>query len=210
MVFIRIIAHQSPISLFMKKIILLLLLSPLFCKSQSATYEDSLNIYIKQYVQDHEVVKGEDKKLLQFYPANKQYRIAAIFERKQNSEWFWMNTSGTMKQQYRVFGVLSFAVRDTLLQLNVYQSKSLMTTNDYKDYLFVPFTDKTNGFQTYGGGRYIDLRMPDIKSDVYILDFNKAYNPYCAYASGYHCPIPPKENDLKVGIQAGEKNYLKH
>jgi len=194
----------------MKKIILLLLLSPLFCKSQSQVYEDSLNNYIRQYVQDHEVVKGEDKKLMQFYPVNKQYRIKAIFEKKQNSEWFWMNTSGTMKQQYRVYGSLSFTVKDTLLQINVYQSKSLMTTKDYSDYLFVPFIDKTSGFQTYGGGRYIDLKITDIQNNICILDFNKAYNPYCAYASGFNCPIPPKENELKVSIQAGEKNYLKH
>ena len=205
-----IIGHQNLINLFMKKFIFLLLISPLFCKSQSLKYEDSLNNFMKQYLKDHEVVKGEDKKLLQFYPVNRQCRIAAAFTKKENSEWFWMNTSGTMKQQYRVYGVLSFTIQDTLLQLNVYQSKSLMATKDYSDYLFVPFTDKTNGFETYGGGRYIDLKMDDIKNTLCVLDFNKAYNPYCAYASGFNCPIPPKENDLKVNISAGEKNYLKH
>jgi len=191
-----------------KQIILILCLAPLFCKSQSS-YEDSIRNYIHQYVQDHEVVKGDDKKSLQFYSPNRIYKVTAVFEKKNNSEWFWMSTSGTMKQQYRVYGILSFKIADTMLRLNVYQSQSLMATKDYSDYLFVPFTDKTTGFDSYGGGRYIDLRMGDINNNSCVLDFNKAYNPYCAYASGYNCPIPPKENDLNIYIRAGEKNYLK-
>jgi uncharacterized protein len=191
-----------------KQIICILCLAPFFCKAQSS-YEDSIRNYIQRYVNDHEVVKGEDKKSLQFYSANKAYRVSAAFEKKNNSEWFWMNTSGTMKQQYRVYGVLSFKIADTLLRLNVYQSQSLMATKDNSDYLFVPFTDKTTGFETYGAGRYIDLRIGDINNNSCVLDFNKAYNPYCAYASGFNCPVPPKENDLNISILAGEKNYLK-
>ncbi|MBL0358900.1 MAG: DUF1684 domain-containing protein [Chitinophagaceae bacterium] len=194
----------------MKKIIFCLLISPLFCKSQPQVYEDSLNKFIQQYVKEHEVVKGEDKKMMQFYPPDKAYRLRARFERKENSEWFWMNTSGTMKQQYRVYGVLSFIIQNTALQLNVYQNKSLITTKEYGDYLFVPFTDSTSGFETYGGGRYIDLKLADIQNIHCAIDFNKAYNPYCAYEAGYNCPIPPKENGLKVSIKAGEKNFLKH
>ncbi|WP_192347263.1 DUF1684 domain-containing protein [Algoriphagus sp. Y33] len=70
-----------------------------------------------------------------------------------------------------------------------------------KPVLFLPFTDQTNGGETYGGGRYMGLTIPT--GDTIELDFNKAYNPYCAYASGYACPIPPKENDLEVPIRAG-------
>ena len=147
---------------------------------------------------------------MQFFPVNKQYRVTAVFQPTENSDWFWMNTSGAMKQQHRVYGVLSFKLQDTTLQLNVYQSKSLMATKEYGDYLFLPFTDKTSGFETYGGGRYIDLKLSDIKGSSCIIDFNKAYNPYCAYASGFNCPVPPKENDLNVSIKAGEKNYMKH
>lgn len=119
-----------------------------------------------------------------------------------------MSTSGTMKQQYRVCGILSFKIADTLLRLNVYQSKSLMATKDYSDYLFVPFTDKTTGFETYGAGRYIDLKIGDINNNSFILDFNKAYNPYCAYAAGFNCPVPPKENDLNISILVGEKKLF--
>ena len=75
----------------------------------------------------------------------------------------------------------------------------------YKDYLFLPFTDPTNGVTTYGGGRYLDLMIPATK--VVQLDFNKAYNPYCAYSGNYSCPIPPEENHLEIEIKAGVKKY---
>jgi hypothetical protein len=69
--------------------------------------------------------------------------------------------------------------------------------------LFVPFTDLTSGSETYPGGRYIDLDLT--KSGIYVLDFNRAYNPYCYYNKTYDCPIPPRENRLQVPIRAGEK-----
>jgi uncharacterized protein (DUF1684 family) len=84
-----------------------------------------------------------------------------------------------------------------------------MQRAEYKNYLFIPFTDATNGTDTYEGGRYIDLSIPDIKDTNVIVDFNKAYNPYCCYTGGYDCPIPPKENALTVAINAGEMKYKK-
>jgi uncharacterized protein (DUF1684 family) len=81
----------------------------------------------------------------------------------------------------------------------------------YKDYLYLPFKDFTNGESTYGGGRYLDFKMSDIQENqTIIIDFNKAYNPYCAYSDGYSCPIPPSENHLQVFIEAGEKNIKDH
>ncbi len=80
----------------------------------------------------------------------------------------------------------------------------------FKDELFIPFTDLTSGESSYGGGRYIDINVNDIVGGSFELDFNKAYNPYCAYVTGkYNCPIPPKENNLSVAIQAGEKIFGK-
>ena len=78
-----------------------------------------------------------------------------------------------------------------------------MITPGYENSLFVPFTDLTNGKETYGGGRYMDVEIPE--GDSIVLDFNKAYNPYCAYSTNYSCPIPPKENDLPISINAGLK-----
>lgn len=95
--------------------------------------------------------------------------------------------------------------------MNLYQSQGLMGSNEYKNYLFLPFTDATTGVETYESGRYIDLLTTDIVNNTVTIDFNKAYNPYCAYVSDvYNCPIPPKENHLRVAIRAGEKMYGKH
>jgi hypothetical protein len=85
----------------------------------------------------------------------------------------------------------------------------LLAREETRDYLFIGFTDMTSAAETYGAGRYIDCVTGDIRGNTMLLDFNKAYNPYCAYAAGYNCPIPPRENDLPVAILAGEKNYGK-
>ena len=85
-----------------------------------------------------------------------------------------------------------------------------MSTAQYRDHLFIPFTDATSGEETYESGRYIDLEIKDIKGDRVLLDFNRAYNPYCAYVTGkFNCPIPPIENRLKIAIPAGEKSFSK-
>jgi uncharacterized protein (DUF1684 family) len=93
------------------------------------------------------------------------------------------------------------------LQLTIYQNIDLMNQQGYEDYLFIPFNDLTNGMETYGGGRYLDVQQGE--GDTLTLDFNKAYNPYCAYNPKYSCPIPPDENKLDVEIRAGEKNFDK-
>ena len=82
-------------------------------------------------------------------------------------------------------------MRDTAVTLTIYQSEALMKKPDYEDYLFLPFKDMSNYTYSYGGGRYMDLRFDDIKDSTIVLDFNKCYNPYCAYTDGYNCPIPP-------------------
>ncbi|MCI0396478.1 MAG: DUF1684 domain-containing protein, partial [Chloroflexi bacterium] len=73
-----------------------------------------------------------------------------------------------------------------------------------------PFRDTTNGQETYGAGRYLDSHRPGLNQlgpDRFEVDFNYSYNPYCAYSEYYSCPLPPRENWLKVPIRAGEKNY---
>lgn len=187
---------------------LFLLFLPCIAFAQTS-YEGSLNLFLKKYVADHEVVAGNDKHKMKFYPVQQQYRMTAVFERKENSPWFMMSTSGNTKQQYRVYGIIRFNLHDTAVALNIYQSRSLMSSEKYKEHLFIPFTDLTSGRETYDGGRYIDLSISDIFNNSYTIDFNKAYNPYCAYTTGYNCPIPPKENDLPVAVKAGELNYGK-
>jgi uncharacterized protein (DUF1684 family) len=91
-----------------------------------------------------------------------------------------------------------------LLEKNVKLSKN----KAYKNYLFIPFKDKTSGNETYGGGRYLDVTVPN--SELTWLDFNTAYNPYCAYSYRYSCPIPPTVNTLPIEIRAGEKTPSGH
>ena len=91
------------------------------------------------------------------------------------------------------------------LKLNVYRNIDLSKTEEYKDHLFLPFSDLTSGKESYIGGRYIDLKIP--KGKTIAVDFNQAYNPYCAYNHKYSCPLVPLENDLKVEIKAGVKTF---
>jgi uncharacterized protein (DUF1684 family) len=121
-----------------------------------------------------------------------------------------MAASGPTKKLYRIYGKAHFSLHDTVVTLNIYQSQELMQMAQYKDDLFIPFTDATSGVETYEGGRYFDFTIHDIKDNSLVIDFNKAYNPYCAYVSRvYSCPIPPKENHLAIAIKAGERKYGK-
>lgn len=182
-----------------------------FFSSAQETYEDSLQDFIRNYIDKHEVVTGDNKKYLNFFPVNKNYRVTARFEMVKNGSWFSMETSGATKKVYRVYGIIHFTIHDTAVKLNIYQSQQLMGMEEYKEHLFLPFTDLTTGEESYPSGRYIDLTFTDIADNKVVIDFNKAYNPYCAYVSDkYNCPVPPRENNLNVAILAGEKNYGKH
>jgi uncharacterized protein (DUF1684 family) len=181
-----------------------------FSFAQNKSYTDSVETFLKKYVKEHEVVTGKDKELMTFFPLDEKYRISCRFERTPNSPWFRMESSGQIKRNYRTYGILHFIINDTALTLQIYQSQDLMTSAQYRDHLFIPFTDATSGEETYESGRYIDLEIKDINKDGLMIDFNKAYNPYCAYVSGkYNCPIPPAENRLTVAIRAGEKAFKK-
>lgn len=192
-----------------------LLLAVVMCISGFAfaqkndTYTAAIKAYQKIYVDSHEVVKGKDKKQFHFFPINKNYNVSAYFERIYDTVGFTMNTSaGTLKYYYK-YGRLDFVIDGRECLLFVYQGKDLMQTEQYKDYLFVPFTDATTGNESYGSGRYLEFYKYDIAGDSLRVDFNKAYNPYCAYATGFKCPVPPKENRLILPIKAGEMNFGK-
>ncbi|HEV7330737.1 MAG TPA: DUF1684 domain-containing protein [Flavisolibacter sp.] len=192
----------------MKNILLLIaLFVSTTCFAQDG-FTDSLQTFRENYIQTHEVVLGRNRSKMTFYPIWSGYRIVARFTKADNSQWLSFPTSGKTNQVYKVYGTLHFRLNGKNLLLNVYQSQDLMQSEAYRNYLFLPFTDATNGSETYEGGRYIDLTIQDIQNNTVLLDFNKAYNPYCAYVSGkYNCPIPPKENALPVAIKAGEKAF---
>jgi uncharacterized protein (DUF1684 family) len=140
---------------------------------------------------------------LLFYPINYAACVEAHFVRDSSQAPFAMTTSNARRPLYRKYGELHFTLDNRPQRLTVYQSLDLQRKKGYEDYLFVPFTDQTNGHTSYGGGRYLDLRLGQIKEGQLVLDFNRAYNPYCAYSPEYSCPVPPTENRLPVAIEAG-------
>lgn len=172
-------------------------------------YVEQLQAYQKNYVTGHEVVAKKDKKYFRFFPISPAYQVSCGFERITDTIGFTMTTSAQTLKHFYTYGRLDFTVAGTPCHLYVYQGKDLMLVNAYQDYLFVPFTDATTGEESYGSGRYLEFYKQDIRNNTLQLDFNKAYNPYCAYSSGYKCPIPPKENRLPVAIRAGEMNFGK-
>lgn len=144
-------------------------------------------------------------KELPYFPVNPAYKVKATFVRDSSQAPFKMKTSTGRLPDYVKYGELHFTLSGNPYVVTVYQNLELIQKPEYKDYLFIPFMDETNGFDTYGGGRYLDFRIPSTAK--VILDFNLAYNPYCAYSPNYSCPIPPAENHLKVKLEAGEKSY---
>lgn len=144
---------------------------------------------------------------LEFFEPDTNYRVWARLDRTPDALPFQMQTSTDEQAAERVYGILSFTLGGRPYELEVYQSPELVLEAGYEDYLFLPFSDLTNGKGTYEGGRYIDLRIPE--GDSILLDFNKAYNPYCAYNPKYSCPLVPEVNRLEVEIPAGVKAFKK-
>ncbi|MDO1499934.1 DUF1684 domain-containing protein [Winogradskyella maritima] len=144
---------------------------------------------------------------LDFFEFDSTYVVNAFLERTPNTEWFKMKTTTDRLSEERVYGILQFEIGDQSFSLNVYQGKENMQTEGYEDYLFLPYLDNTNGVTSYGGGRYIDLRIP--KGNEIIVDFNKSYNPLCVYNKRYSCPIVPRINYMDIEVKAGMKDYKK-
>ncbi len=193
----------------MKYLFTLILFTGSNSYAQHKGYTDSLKAFQQNYVATHEVVKGDDKKCFNFFPVDKAYCVTATFEKISGIDNLKMKTSKGSSQQYFRYGKITFSINNIVCRLYLYQSPELMKISQYKDYLFLPFTDNTSASESYGGGRYIDITIGDIKNNRLVIDFNKAYNPYCAYTSGFNCPIPPHESDLPVAISAGEKVFGK-
>ena len=150
-------------------------------------------------------------KKLEFYPTNKKYRVVAKLEKTIDPPIFEMPTTTERKPLYIKYGMLTFTLDGIAHKIPIYQNKDLKRVPQYRDFLFLPFTDKTSGEGSYGGGRYLDILTTDEKKDgTIVIDFNKAYNPYCAYSDRYSCPLTPKENTISVAIPAGVKDYIKH
>ncbi|MCE7059618.1 DUF1684 domain-containing protein [Dyadobacter sp. CY343] len=191
--------------------LLFLFFSVSICLAQS--FADETHKFREHYKKEflttgNSPLKKKDLPYLRFYEPDSAFKVKARFE-KVKGQPFEMPTYSGINKTYVRYGILKFRVNGRRQTLTVYRSLSLQANAKYKDYLFIPFKDKTNGSESYGGGRYIDLKTTDIKDNSYVIDFNKAYNPYCAYSVGYNCPIPPSANHLAVAISAGEKKFGK-
>lgn len=138
---------------------------------------------------------------LNYFPPDHGYRVTSNLERFDAPKPIVISTSTGTRQAYLRYGAFTFEIKGISLKLFVYKSAE----DPYSRSLFIPFSDATSGSETYAAGRYLDLEEQG--GDDYELDFNMAYNPYCAYSEEYTCPIPPMENRLPVKILAGEKNY---
>ncbi|MCS6885423.1 MAG: DUF1684 domain-containing protein [Acidobacteriota bacterium] len=136
---------------------------------------------------------------LKYYPLDTAYTVKARLNKYPSPETVKMLTSTGEQREYLRYGYFEFVLSGTECRLDVFKQPG-------SNLLFIPFRDVTSGKETYGAGRYLDLQE-STTDDLYILDFNLAYNPYCAYNSRYSCPIPPPQNTLKVAIRAGEKSY---
>lgn len=169
-------------------------------QKMNTEYKDASQSPLK--AKDLKTFKGLD-----FYPFDSSYVVKANFKLTPEASFETHKTTGDRLTQKRVFGIITFNLKGNTHQLNIYQDKELMQKKEYQNYLFLPFKDDTTGDTSYGGGRYIDLEIPE--GNTIEIDFNKAYNPYCAYNDKYSCPLVPDENNLKVRVEAGVKAFQK-
>jgi uncharacterized protein (DUF1684 family) len=194
----------------MKYLILMLLFtcSRSLAQNHKQRIEQYLDEYKKDFIENSNSPLGaKDLKNLNFFPIDSTYSVMAKIELLPDEAALKFPTSaGTIKKYIR-YAKAKFNLKGKELTLTLFKSEIPSQNPKYKAFLFLPFTDETNAKATYGGGRYIDISSTDIKDGLLEIDFNKAYNPYCAYSNGYQCPIPPEENDLAIEVKAGEKLY---
>jgi uncharacterized protein (DUF1684 family) len=152
-------------------------------------------------------IKENDLQHLHFFEPDSTYKVTAKVKNLKGEKVFNMPTHDGSSKEFVRYALVSFTLNGKPVEMTLYKSIALGANPLYKDLLFLPFTDLTTSKETYGGGRYIDLSLKEIKRGNLEIDFNKAYNPYCAYSDGFRCPVPPQENDLPIAINAGEKSF---
>lgn len=169
----------------------------------NAIYKDASKSPLKK--KDLKEFKGLD-----FFPVDTSFIVKAKFTKIRNAPIFKMATTTERKPLYKEYGLLNFTFNEKNYVLTIYQSQEDLENEVYKDLLFLPFTDITSGDESYGGGRYMDIKTTDItKDNTIVLNFNNTYNPYCAYNEKYSCPLTPRKNHLEIAIKAGIKAFKK-
>jgi len=139
---------------------------------------------------------------LGYFPVDPAYVVPAVLKPATDQTVIEMPTSTGERRQMRRVGTLGFSLKGRPLKLTAFVEVGAPNV----DHLFVPFTDLTTGTETYAAGRYLDLDRN--ATGIYVIDFNRAYHPFCYFNPLYDCPYPPAENRVQMPIHAGER--LKH
>ena len=142
-------------------------------------------------------------KALNYFSIDPKYRISAKLVSINDKKVRVLLASDGLEKKYLEYGIAEFELGGTICKLLILE---IMEEGSFRGTLFLAFADATSARETYGAGRYLDVKRVPGASSV-TLDFNQAYNPYCAYSENYSCPFPPKENILKVPVLAGERKY---
>jgi len=185
------------------------------CSEKKSTYEEEIKLF--QYVLNVQFSDAEKSPLLEedlktfkgldFFEINEKYKVEAEFELTPEAPIIEMQTNTERIPLFKKYGIARFTIDGQPLELSIYKEQNIGASFEITDELFLPFNDATNGISTYGGGRYIELGISEIRSKTIVIDFNRAYNPYCVYNEKFSCPIPPSENNLPIEIPVGIKAY---
>lgn len=173
----------------------------------SKTYQNELNLQYGDKIKSPLKPKDLKKfKGLNFYDVSSDFCFIATLNLTPNEKPFEMQTTRGLIVLYVKYADISFEYQGNTYSLEAYR-KVPKENEEAARYLFVPFTDLTSGNESYAGGRYLHFDIPT--ENKIILDFNKCYNPYCAYNEKYTCPIVPEINHLNIEIKAGVKKFKK-
>ena len=188
------------------------------CTTKKTSYEDEIKLF--QYSLNIQFADAEKTlltvedlktfKSLDFFKIDENYKFIADLELTPDAPIIEMKTNTERIPLFKKYGIAHFTINGQKLELSIYKEQKIGMGFDNYETLFLPFNDASNGVTTYGGGRYIDMEIPSKDSKTIVIDFNKAYNPYCVYNEKYSCPIPPTENNLSIDISVGVKAYSKH
>jgi uncharacterized protein (DUF1684 family) len=202
---------RSAIYIFVSLIAVIVLI--MFSLQNGDSSENYLTTILKERTEKDEFMKSGNGSPFQndsipftglkYFDADESYRVKAKLEPIEEKKVRIIGTSDGKEQKYLEYAWAHFklnGVENKLLILEV------MEMGPQRGKLFLAFADETSGTETYGAGRYLDLKKVAAATSI-VLDFNLAYNPYCAYDENYSCPFPPSENILKIAIRAGEKSY---
>lgn len=145
---------------------------------------------------------------LDFFIPDTNYRVKATFHPETTGKLASIGRVTGEEENFIMLGYLSFQLKNVPCTLQIY-TPARSEKDKAKSYVYLGFKDLTTNDETFGGGRYLNLEFEELQHQDIVLDFNKSYNPLCAYSEGYRCLLIPKENNLQVAVMAGEKNYTK-